>query len=417
MRRIGVAAFVLLSTPAAAEPLVVGGSLGPHFYSEDSALGYIDKAPFHPSLEGSMTFNGRVSYHFAFLPKWVEPEAELSLSGPKTSPTGAAPVSVFWAEPRIQIRFDVMRMRHPERPIQPFALAGFGTPIALSSASNTFDNGIVASGYVGGGLLFDTQKNFLLRLDARVVFVPGFDSFATPELDVILGIDIPLGRLPGHTATGRLVGDESAVADQDLDGIVDAKDACPDRAEDKDGFEDADGCPEIDNDMDHVLDVADKCPDTPEVWNGFDDDDGCPDTLPADLDTLRGTIEGLTYGEADTKVHSGAQRALKKIAKTLEAHPSVRLVVIGHTDDREALRMIKVKPKKDDPPPDVAGLSSDLSKMRAQAVKDALVKEGIADSRIDIIGRAADEPVADNDKPRGRAGNRRVEIKLFVATP
>src|SRR4029079_18350217 len=99
------------------------------------------------------------------------------------------------------------------------------------------------------------------------------------------------------------------------------------------------------------------------------------------------------------------------------AHPSVRLVVIGHSDDREAKRLIKGKPKKDDPPPDIAALSVDLSKTRAEPVKEAMVKEGVADSRIDAVGKGAEEPVADNDKPRGRAANRRVEIKLFVPAP
>jgi flagellar motor protein MotB len=31
-----------------------------------------------------------------------------------------------------------------------------------------------------------------------------------------------------------------------------------------------------------------------------------------------------------------------------------------------------------------------------------------------VDGRGAEEPVADNDKPKGRLANRRVEIKLYV---
>jgi outer membrane protein OmpA-like peptidoglycan-associated protein len=65
--------------------------------------------------------------------------------------------------------------------------------------------------------------------------------------------------------------------DNDGDGIADADDACPNEPEDKDGFEDSDGCPELDNDKDTIPDVADKCPNDAEDKDGFDDDDGCPD--------------------------------------------------------------------------------------------------------------------------------------------
>jgi hypothetical protein len=51
--------------------------------------------------------------------------------------------------------------------------------------------------------------------------------------------------------------------DRDGDGIPDNVDKCPDAPEDKDGFEDADGCPDPDNDKDGILDVNDKCPNTP----------------------------------------------------------------------------------------------------------------------------------------------------------
>jgi outer membrane protein OmpA-like peptidoglycan-associated protein len=65
--------------------------------------------------------------------------------------------------------------------------------------------------------------------------------------------------------------------DNDGDGIPDAKDQCPNEPEDKDGFQDDDGCPDRDNDNDGIPDAADKCPNDPEDKDGFEDDDGCPD--------------------------------------------------------------------------------------------------------------------------------------------
>ena len=65
--------------------------------------------------------------------------------------------------------------------------------------------------------------------------------------------------------------------DNDGDGIPDVDDACPNEPEDKDGFQDTDGCPEPDNDNDGIPDTVDKCPNEPEDKDGFEDEDGCPD--------------------------------------------------------------------------------------------------------------------------------------------
>lgn len=65
--------------------------------------------------------------------------------------------------------------------------------------------------------------------------------------------------------------------DNDKDGVSDSKDQCPLIAEDRDGFEDADGCPDTDNDKDGLPDLRDRCPNEVEDRDGFEDADGCPD--------------------------------------------------------------------------------------------------------------------------------------------
>jgi len=74
--------------------------------------------------------------------------------------------------------------------------------------------------------------------------------------------------------------------DVDDDGVPNMFDACPERQEDFDGFEDDDGCPEADNDMDGICDPwygesscwgSDDCPNVPEDYDSYQDDDGCPD--------------------------------------------------------------------------------------------------------------------------------------------
>ena len=78
--------------------------------------------------------------------------------------------------------------------------------------------------------------------------------------------------------------------DNDNDGIADEQDKCPKAAEEKDGFEDADGCPDYDNDRDGVPDSVDKCKFTPEDRDGFEDNDGCPD-LDNDRDGVPDSID------------------------------------------------------------------------------------------------------------------------------
>ncbi len=66
-------------------------------------------------------------------------------------------------------------------------------------------------------------------------------------------------------------------SDIDMDNIPNKMDECPEEAEDMDGFQDTDGCPDLDNDKDGVPDTEDKCLFVPEDRDGFEDTDGCPD--------------------------------------------------------------------------------------------------------------------------------------------
>ena len=60
--------------------------------------------------------------------------------------------------------------------------------------------------------------------------------------------------------------------DTDGDGVPDRLDQCPELEEDRDGFEDSDGCPDIDNDGDDVSDEDDQCPNVA----GDAEHKGCP---------------------------------------------------------------------------------------------------------------------------------------------
>jgi outer membrane protein OmpA-like peptidoglycan-associated protein len=78
--------------------------------------------------------------------------------------------------------------------------------------------------------------------------------------------------------------------DNDGDGVPDAADNCPYAAEDHDGIEDENGCPEVDNDHDGILDDGDRCPNSAEDADGFQDQDGCPEA-DNDLDGIPDTAD------------------------------------------------------------------------------------------------------------------------------
>jgi outer membrane protein OmpA-like peptidoglycan-associated protein len=85
--------------------------------------------------------------------------------------------------------------------------------------------------------------------------------------------------------------------DSDKDGVPDYKDKCPDQKEDRDGFEDGDGCPDNDNDNDYIPDNRDECPDQAEDKDGYKDDDGCPD--------LDNDGDGVPDKEDNCPMHKG----------------------------------------------------------------------------------------------------------------
>ncbi len=412
MRRVWLA-VVLAAVPtvASAEPTQLGGFFGPRIFSDDAWLGYNEDEPAHPTLHNGVGFGARVAKPFGF--PWLVPELELVVVPTSTFRTCvgmscAESTSVVWLEPRFHLRFDLL----PQRKLEPFVMVGGGAPIAASSARKTFNSGISGEGYVGAGVRFNTQKGFVFRVDARLAMLPAAEEqLVTLEGDVTLGIELALGAKRAPRPTEVVV--VGPPPDKDEDGIADKDDKCPNRPEDTDNFEDADGCPDIDNDNDRVLDIADKCPTESETLNGYMDDDGCSDSLPAEISDLRGTIEGLIYADGETVVHDSAQRSLQKIAKLMTDHPSIKIILVGHTDDREAAAFAE-KPAEGQPPPDIASIATDLSRARAEAVRQALVTLGVPSGRMVVDGVGAEEPVTDNGTAKGRLANRRVELKLFV---
>ena len=130
----------------------------------------------------------------------------------------------------------------------------------LSSA----DAAVKPSNEVVGGIKLFVDRNSYLMLGAGPRYTSGFEA---ADLRAFLGIIL-----------------EPSIGDRDGDGIKDDIDKCPDEPEDKDGFQDEDGCPDLDNDNDGIPDRLDRCPDVPEDKDGDQDEDGCPEGNDGDRD-------------------------------------------------------------------------------------------------------------------------------------
>jgi outer membrane protein OmpA-like peptidoglycan-associated protein len=218
--------------------------------------------------------------------------------------------------------------------------------------------------------------------------LPGF-----PGATVTSGASAPEAANPAPTAAIE------SSADFDHDGVPDVADACPVSAEDRDGFEDEDGCPEPDNDQDGIPDAKDKCPLVAETINGKGDDDGCPD-VGAGVVSFQGSqvvIDGaVRFKTASANLERTSLPLLQQVASTLKSAVSLSVEIQGHTDDvGNAATNIK------------------LSRRRAEAIRAVLIKAGVAPSRLVATGFGPTRPRATNKTAAGREQNRRVEFQLL----
>jgi outer membrane protein OmpA-like peptidoglycan-associated protein len=180
--------------------------------------------------------------------------------------------------------------------------------------------------------------------------------------------------------------------DPDRDGVLGAKDRCPDEP----GRPGLDGCP--DRDRDEIPDRDDRCPDE----RGPPQNAGCPaaeDAPLVEIETERLSLKDAIHFDVDKDtIRPESFRILDEVAKLLAAHPELRKVrVEGHTDDTGA-----------------AAYNKDLSRRRAVSVVRHLVeKGGIARERLEPVGYGLERPVATNATAVGRALNRRVEFTIL----
>lgn len=107
-------------------------------------------------------------------------------------------------------------------------------------------------------------------------------------------------------------------------------------------------------------------------------------------------LENVFFATASAELRPESKAELDALYALLQAHPTVRILLSGHTDN--------------------VGSEADnqtLSQDRARAVREYLIEAGIAAERLESKGFGETQPRYTNDTEAGRAGNRRTTFELI----
>ncbi|UKN00176.1 OmpA family protein [Paracrocinitomix mangrovi] len=108
------------------------------------------------------------------------------------------------------------------------------------------------------------------------------------------------------------------------------------------------------------------------------------------------TLDNVHFDTGKWSIKSNSYKELDELAEFLSLKKDKKIEIGGHTDsDGDELA------------------NQSLSQKRAEAVKKYLVSKGISASRIVAKGYGESNPIADNNTDKGKALNRRTEVKIL----
>ena len=175
--------------------------------------------------------------------------------------------------------------------------------------------------------------------------------------------------------------------DADGDGVADKDDECPTVK----GAKENKGCPWRDTDGDGVADKDDKCP----TVKGTVANNGCPEVSDEAMKKLNDYGKTILFNSGKSSFQKQTYPVLQAMSAILKEYPTAKFSLEGHTDSDG----------KD-------AMNQKLSEDRAAAVKNYLIEQGIEASRLSSKGFGESMPVDSNKTAKGKANNRRVEVKL-----
>jgi OOP family OmpA-OmpF porin len=444
---------------------------GGHFFTMDHILGRRKDDPTTPSglsPANSGMAGGHLGFHFNH---WIGLEGEVNLIPTRTRDASPSANPQLWV---FSYRGSFVLHLSDAWNVQPFLLAGYGGLTSLSGDSTIVRGDTCGFFHAGAGFQVGFTPMVGIRLDGRIMVpwtaVPSVPignriGYTGPDFEVFGGLYINFGEVEKiHIYSNQkvIISAPKARPDKDGDGIPDDVDRCPNEPEDKDGFQDDDGCPDPDNDGDGIPDVLDKCPNDPEDKDGFQDEDGCPDYdndhdgipdnldkcpnepedkdgfqdddgcpdpdndgdgIPDVIDKCPNQPETFNHYQDEDGCPDEVPAEVKKFTGVIEGinfkTGSAEILSGSYAILDRALKVLQDYP---DVNLEISGHTDNkggadynqgLSQRRANSVKLYFVSRGIPSSRLVSIGYGKDRPIADNSTANGRATNRRTEFRLI----
>ena len=197
-----------------------------------------------------------------------------------------------------------------------------------------------------------------------------------------------------YDACPNIAGTINGCPDIDGDMVPDIYDACPTVA----GKAELGGCPDSDNDG--VVDAQDPCPNTYGTVNGC-----TQQAVQAMVPDSRAEVQYRLIEAADmilfeldkAELTAASYEALDDITMILKNNPEIKLDINGHADSTGS-----------------TDYNYQLSKRRADAVKNYFINKGIVSSRLMSEGYGERAPRTGNQTSGQRALNRRVDIDFVI---
>ncbi|HRG31749.1 MAG: OmpA family protein [Saprospiraceae bacterium] len=107
-------------------------------------------------------------------------------------------------------------------------------------------------------------------------------------------------------------------------------------------------------------------------------------------------LDNIYFATGSAELTGDSEPALKVMEDAFNKYPKLKVEISGHTDNVGD-----------------AGTNLELSKKRAESVRNYLVGKQIESSRITVTGFGMNKPVESNDTEEGRYKNRRIEFKIL----
>ena len=123
-------------------------------------------------------------------------------------------------------------------------------------------------------------------------------------------------------------------------------------------------------------------------------------TRPAENEIAVQLTNDILFDFNSAALRSESQSTLRDLASNFQRYTDETVTVQGHTDNVGSPEY-----------------NQGLSERRAYSVRDYLVTQGVAPSRVTAVGYGETQPKASNNTPEGRQLNRRVEIHIRATQP